>query len=95
MRKRVLARRRRDGPSLVAVTTSVHFPEDLAQRLAAKAARRHVSAEELAVELVSAGLDGPEASSVRRRLAFAAVGASGSTRGAEADELLAEGFGRD
>jgi hypothetical protein len=32
----------------------------------------------------------------RRRLAFAAVGASTSGRGAaEADEMLAEGFGRD
>jgi hypothetical protein len=31
----------------------------------------------------------------RRKLAFAAIGASGSTKGAaEADELLAEGFGR-
>jgi hypothetical protein len=32
----------------------------------------------------------------RRRLTFAAVGASNSGRGAaEADEMLAEGFGRD
>jgi plasmid stability protein len=78
------------------VTTIVHFPEDLALRLATEAARRHVSAEELAVELVSAGLERPEGSSIRRRLAFAAVGDSGSARGgAEADKLLAEGFGRD
>jgi hypothetical protein len=35
-------------------------------------------------------------SAPRRRLAFAAVGASTSGRGAaESDEMLAEGFGRD
>jgi plasmid stability protein len=78
------------------VTTILHVPDDLAKRLAAEAARRHVSAEDLAVELVTAGLDKPGESTARRRLAFAAVGASGSARGgAEADKLLAEGFWRD
>ena len=38
----------------------------------------------------------PKQATVHRRLAFAAVGASTSGRGAaEADEMLTEGFGRD
>jgi hypothetical protein len=84
------------GSNLEGVAIIVHVPEDLADRLAAEAARRHVSVEELAVELVAAGLDKPDHSSSVRRLAFAAVGSSGSARGgAEADELFTEGFGRD
>jgi hypothetical protein len=53
-----------------------------------------MSVDELATEVVAAGLD--DAIQPRRRLSFVAFGASGSSRGgAEADELLAEGFGRD
>jgi len=56
-----------------------------------------MTVDELSAELLAAGL-GPDGSpsATPRRLAFAAVGNSGATRGAaEADELLAEGFGRD
>ena len=76
------------------MSTRVHVPDDLAERLATEAQRRHMSVDELATELVAAGLD--DAIQPRRRLSFVAIGASGSSRGgAEADELLAEGFGRD
>ncbi len=78
---------------LVIVTLSLQLPEDLAGRLAAEASRRGMSVEELSAQLLAAGLDQPAR---RRRLAFAGIGASGSNRGgAQADELLAEGFGED
>jgi hypothetical protein len=75
------------------MTLMLQVPEDLAGRLAAEASRREVSVEELSAELLAAGLDRP---AQRRHLAFVAVGASGSARGgAQADELLADGFGKD
>ncbi|HUZ84116.1 MAG TPA: hypothetical protein VMU66_05440 [Gaiellales bacterium] len=77
----------------------VHLPEELARRVEAAAAARGVPAEQVALEAIDAQLDthlGVSAASGRRRLAFASIGASGSARGAaEADELLAQGFGRD
>jgi hypothetical protein len=77
----------------VVVTLTLQVPEDLAGRLAAEASRRGISVEELSALLLAAGLDQP---AQRRHLAFAAIGASGSARGgAQADELLAEGFGED
>ncbi len=79
------------------VSTTVHVPESLGDRLAAEAARRGVTVDELSAKLLAAGLGQPGSSaSSRRHLAFAAIGASGTSRGAEhADELLADGFGRD
>ena len=54
-----------------------------------------MTVDELAAELVTAGL-GQAPTGQPRRLGFAGAGASGTTRGArDADELLAEGFGRD
>jgi predicted transcriptional regulator len=79
------------------MTLTVHLSEELARRLAAEAARRGVSVEQIAAEALEAGLEDRAvvAGSPKRRLAFAAIGASGQARGgAEADELLAEGFGR-
>jgi hypothetical protein len=50
----------------------------------------------LAAELMTAALIDVEDPRPRRRLAFVAIGGSGSSRGGtETDELLADGFGRD
>jgi hypothetical protein len=74
------------------MTITLHLDDAVAEALAAEAARRGQTADELAAALLSAQL--PKAP--RRRLAFAAVGASTSGRSAaDADETLAEGFGRD
>jgi len=79
------------------VSTTVHVSQSLGDRLAAEAARRGLTVDELSAELLAAGLGQPGGSAnPRRHLAFAGAGASGSSRGAEqADDLLAEGFGRD
>ena len=75
------------------MTVTLHLDGAVAEALAAEAARRGQTADELAADLLAAQL--PKAVR-RRRLAFAAVGASTSGRSAaEADEMLAEGFGRD
>lgn len=70
---------------------TIDVDEQLAERVAQAAAERGVAPEALAGEVLA------EQFPLRRRhLAFAAVGASGSPRGAaQADELLAEGLGRD
>jgi hypothetical protein len=69
------------------MTVTLHLDDAIAEALVAEAARRGQTADQLASQLPKAP---------RRRLAFAAVGASTSGRGAaEADEMLAEGFGRD
>ena len=74
------------------VTQPKELRDAVAEALAAEAARRGQTADELAAALLAEQL--PKVP--RRRLAFAAVGASTSGRGAaEADEMLAEGFGRD
>jgi plasmid stability protein len=74
------------GPTLVAVSLTVHLSDELADRLAVEAARRGTGVEQTATELLAAALARPEPDtsprSPRRRLAFAAIGASGSTRGA-------------
>ena len=80
------------------VPLTVNLPEDLARRVAEVAEARHVSPEQVAIETISSHLPAVahDEPSVRRRLAFAAIGSSGSPRGAaESDELLAEGFGLD
>ena len=70
---------------------TIDVPDEVAKRMAAAAAERGVAPEELAGEIVAGSFG-----SRRRRLAFAAVGASGSAKGAaDAEDLLAEGFGRD
>jgi plasmid stability protein len=79
------------------VMSSVHLPDELVDRLAVEAARRGISVDALAAETLAAAFDQPGVpNGPRRHLAFVAIGASGQARGgAEADELLAEGFGRD
>lgn len=78
-----------------AMSMTVHLPGKVAAALEAEAARRGQSPDQVAAELLAAQLprSGREP---HRTLAFAGVGSSSSGRGAaEADELLAEGFGRD
>jgi hypothetical protein len=75
------------------MTLTVHLSAELAAALEAEAARRGQSADQVAAELLAERLPQPGA---RRRLAFAAVGSSTSGRSAaDADDMLAEGFGRD
>jgi hypothetical protein len=76
------------------VTVSVHLPDELGARLAAEATRRGITVDELTAELLVGRLPAEHAGP--HRLAFVNVGASTSGRSAvDADELLAEGFGRD
>ncbi len=73
------------------MTVTLHLDDAVAEALAAEAARRGQTADQLAADLLAAQL--PKVP--RRRLSFAAVGTSTSGRGAaDADEMLAEGFGR-
>ncbi len=76
------------------MTMTVHLHGDLAAALEAEAARRGQSPEQVAADLLAEWL--PRAGKRRRRtLAFAGIGESSSGRSAaEADEMLAEGFGR-
>jgi hypothetical protein len=75
------------------MTLTVHLPGELAAALEAEAARRGQTPDQVAADLLAERLPPPGA---RRRLAFAAVGSSTSGRGAaDADDMLAEGFGRD
>jgi hypothetical protein len=73
------------------MSVTVDLPQELVDALQAEAAKRGVTFDALVAESVIEHL-GP-----RRRLAISAVGASGGYRGraADADELLADGFGRD
>ena len=71
------------------MSTTLHVPAELAGRLEAEASRRGLSVDELSAQLLAAGLQGK-----RRHLAFVGIGSSGSARGgAQAEEMLAEGFG--
>ncbi len=72
--------------------STIELPDDVAAALAAAAAERGISVDELAAEALAERF-GPR----RRTLSFVAAGRSGSARGgAEAEELLEEGgFGID
>jgi hypothetical protein len=75
------------------MTLTVHLSAELAAALEAEAARRGQSADQVATGLLAEQLPLPSA---RRRLAFAAIGSSGSGQSAaDAADMLAEGFGRD
>jgi hypothetical protein len=75
------------------MSLTVHLPGELAAALEAEAARRGQTPDRVAADLLAERLPLPGA---RRRLAFAAVGASSSGQNAaDADDMLAEGFGRD
>lgn len=77
----------------------MHLPDELAERLAAVAARRGVGVDQVAAELVTAGLSstGPETGTPqqRRRLSFAGSGSSGPDGGDIARrhrQVIAEAF---
>lgn len=75
------------------MTLTVHLPGEVAAALEAEAVRRGQTPDQLAADLLAERLPG---SGARRMLAFAAAGSSASGRSAaEADDILAEGFGRD
>lgn len=76
------------------MSVTVDLPAATLRRLEAEAARRGVGIDMVIAELVEAlPADVPVR---RRKLAIAGIGASGGQRGraADADELLADGFGR-
>jgi uncharacterized protein len=71
------------------MSVTVRLPDDLAALLAEEAARQSVTADELAARVLAEHIP------ARRKLGFVALGASNSGgTAAEAEELLAEGFGR-
>ena len=74
------------------MSMTVEVPEPLAGRLAAEAQVRGVTAEQVAVEVLTERFGQP-----RRKLSFAALGSSTSgRRAADAEQTLAEGgFGID
>lgn len=73
---------------------TVHLHGPLAAALEAEAARRGQSPDQVAADLLAEQL--PPGGKRRRRLAFAGIGKSSSGRSAaEADQMLAEGFGRE
>jgi plasmid stability protein len=81
-------------PGVMSLT--VHLPGEVAAALEAEAARRGQSTDEVAADLLAAQLPSPGRPPRRRKLAFAGIGSSTSGRSAtDADDMLAEGFGRD
>ena len=74
---------------------TLDLSDEAMARLRAEAHRRGISVEELVDEL-AAGLPAEPVETLPRKLRFFAIGRSTSGRGAaDADEMLAEGFGRD
>ncbi len=80
------------------MSLTVNLPGELGEALEAEAARRGQTPERLAADLLAAGLLAPRhpQDGTQRVLAFAAIGESTSgDSAADADEMLAEGFGRE
>jgi len=76
------------------MTVTVDLPEDALARLQAEAKRRGVSIDLVIAEL--AETLPVETSPAKRTLSFIGLGSSSSGRYArDADELLADGFGRN
>jgi hypothetical protein len=86
------------GSTLVFMSVNIELPPATLRRLEAEAARRGVGIDVVIAELAEAlpAEDADEAPIRRRKLAIAGIGSSGGQRGraADADELLADGFGR-
>jgi hypothetical protein len=75
--------------------STIEVSEEVAARLAAAAERRGITVDELVAQLAdqlgSEAVEQPR----RHRLSFVGIGSSKSGRSArDADEILAEGFGR-
>jgi hypothetical protein len=76
------------------MTVTLDLPADAQARLESEATRRGITLDQLIAEL-AAQLPA-ETASPRRKRAFVGIGSSTSGRRArDADEMLAEGFGRD
>jgi len=75
------------------MSVTVELPDELLAVLRADAERRGTTIEALITELVNEYVRTVQP---RRKFALAGIGASGGTRfAADADEMLADGFGRD
>lgn len=88
----------RSGVYPAVVSLTVNLPGELGAALEAEAARLGQTPERVAADLLAAGLLTPRnpQAGVRRVLAFAALGESTTgVSAADAEELLAEGFGRE
>lgn len=81
------------------MAVTLDLPDDAHARLEAEAARRGITLAQLVTQLADQFPDGDttsEGEMPRRKLAFLGMGASKRGRMAsDADEMLAEGFGRD
>ena len=79
------------------MTVTLELSDEAVARLRIEAARRGVTLDDVVAQLAES-LDRaspPQPTSRRRKLQFFAMGSSTSGRGAaDADEMLAEGFGR-
>jgi Ribbon-helix-helix protein, copG family len=76
------------------MTVTVELPEDALARLRAEAKRRGVSIDQVITELAEALP--ADTSATQRTFSFIGLGSSTSGRYAHAaDDLLADGFGRD
>ncbi len=80
------------------MSVTVDLPPTTLRRLEAEAARRGIGIDVVIAELAETLPDDTthEAPVRHRKLAISGIGASGGQRGraADADELLADGFGR-
>jgi hypothetical protein len=83
------------------IMSTVHLPDDLADRLATEAARRGMTVDELAAETLDARYPPPRPEpeplepGAKRHLSFAGIGSSGSAGGDIArrhKEIIAEAF---
>lgn len=77
----------------------VHIPDDVAQRLAAAAAERGTSTEDVAAAVLTqhapTATEAPVNDKTGHRFAFIGIGSSGRSDLSErVEELLAEDFGR-
>lgn len=78
---------------LAVMTTNVDLPADLLEALEQEAERRGMTLDAVITECVGEHL---RAQRPGRKLSFVGIGASNGGRSArDADEMLAEGFGRD
>ncbi len=76
------------------MTIPVDLPDEVAQRLAAEAARRGVTPEQLAAEVLEAQLPGDADREESDPFAWVGILSSDELRGRRVDELLAKGFGQ-
>lgn len=77
------------------MTVTIELSAEVQARLQGEASRRGITLDQLVAEL-AAQLPSDASLGVARRLSFVGMGTSQTGRSArDADEMLAEGFGRD